>query len=118
MKKLFSALALLIAITNTPQAYCANLDEYVQDTVLLPVRTAAIVSALTVTSSKRAAKGAIETAREAVPNASPDTLVFEYAAVPFGFAAGALAGPFEGASDTINKAWEKPFSTESFQIEN
>ena len=115
MKKLLSALALLVAVTNTP-AYCANLDEYVQDTVMLPVRTAAIVSALTVASTKRAAKGAIETAKEDVPNASPDTLVFEYAAMPVGFVAGAIAGPFDGASETINKAWEKPFSTESFEI--
>lgn len=118
MKKVFSALALLIAVTNAPQAYCANLEEYMQDTFLLPVRTAAVVSALTVTSTKRAARGAVETAREATPSSSPDTLVFEYAAVPFAFAAGAIAGPVEGAGDTINKAWDKPFSTESFEIGN
>lgn len=118
MKKALSALALLIAVTNAPQAFCANLEEYVQDTVMLPVRTAAIVSALTVTSSKRAAHGAIQGAKDACPTQSPDTLVFEYAGIPIGLTAGAITKPFEGVGDTINKAWEKPFSNESFEIGN
>ncbi|MBX9770473.1 MAG: hypothetical protein K2X29_03840 [Candidatus Obscuribacterales bacterium] len=118
MKKVYSALALLLSLAAAPQAQAADFGEYVQDTLLLPVRTAAIVSALSVTSPVRAARGGVETAKQACPDQSGDTLVFEYAAVPFGFAVGALAGPFEGAGETINKAWEKPFSSESFQVEN
>lgn len=119
MNRPFAA-ALLLTLTafSMPQAKSADLSEYVQDTVLLPVRTAAIVSALSLTSPLRAAKGAVEMAKQVSPDPSPDTLVFEYAAVPLGLVAGALVGPFDGAESTINKAWDKPFSAESFSIEN
>ena len=117
MKKVLSALALMLSLISVQQAQAADLGEYLQDTILLPVKTAAIVSALTVTSPVRAARGGMETAKEVAPTQSPDTLVFEYAKVPVGFAAGALAAPFNGAADTINKAWEKPFSAESFSVE-
>jgi len=118
MKRVLSALLLSAALLSASRVNAADLSEYVQDTVLLPVRTAAIVSALSITSPVRAAKGAVEMARQVTPDQSPDTLVFEYAAVPLGFAAGALAGPFDGAETTINKAWDKPFSAESFSIDN
>lgn len=116
MKKALSALALVLAFNLASQAHAADLNEYLQDTALLPVRAAAIVSALTVTTPKRAARAGMEAASLVTPSQSPDTLIFEYAAVPIGFAVGALAGPFDGATGTINKAWDKPFSSESFSL--
>ena len=116
MKKSIAALCLLVSAIAIPQAKAADLNEYVQDTVMLPVRTAAILSALTVTTPVRAVQGGLESANACAPKSGNDTLVFEYAAVPIGFAAGAIAAPFNGAGQTINKAWEKPFSTESFSV--
>lgn len=119
MKKLLAAFALILPLYGIPQqTQAAELGEYVQDTLMLPVRGAAIFSALGVTMPKRAARGAITTAKDLSPTPSPDTVVFEYAAVPLGFVGGAVAGTFDGAGETINKAWNKPFSNESFEIDN
>lgn len=111
-------IALILMLSALPQAESAELSEYVADTILLPVRTAAIGSAIAVTSPIRSCRAAVSTAKLLCPDNSPDTTIFEYAAVPLGFVAGACAGPADGAGETINRAWNKPFSLESFQVEN
>lgn len=120
MKKSLLAIALVLPFLSVPQqAQSAELGEYMQDTLMLPVRGAAIISALGVTMPKRAIRGAMTAAKDVAPESSGDTVVFEYAAVPLGFAAGALAGAVaaDDNGSTINKAWDKPFSNESFSIE-
>ena len=116
MKSMSALLALTFCLSLVPQVQAAEPGEYLQDTMLLPVRTAAIVSALAVTTPVRTVQGAIDSARTNMPNQSPDTLIFEYAAVPLGMAAGAINSSLDGAGKTINKAWDKPFSMESFDI--
>lgn len=117
MKNIQASLLLALSLICAQQAQAADLGEYLSDTLLLPARTAAIGSALAVTTPVRTARGAVEMAKSVCPENSGDTLIFEYAAVPFGFAAGALLGSCEGAGETINKAWNKPFSTESFSVD-
>lgn len=116
MKRIIAPLAMVLSFGFVPNAMAAEPAEYLQDTLMLPVRTAAIVSALAVTTPVRSARGAVETARKMYPEQNADTLIFEYAAVPLGLAAGAFTGSVDGAGDTINKAWDKPFSAESFNI--
>lgn len=117
MKNILAPLVMVMSLACVPQAQAAEPGEYLQDTVLLPFRTAAIVSALAVTTPVRSAKAAVETAKLYAPDQSPDTLIFEYAAVPVGFAVGAVTGSVDGAGETVSRAWDKPFSAESFNTD-
>lgn len=117
MKRTHVALALLLSIFSVSQAQAAPLAEYLADTLMLPARTAAIGSALVFTTPVRAARGAMEMAANVCPDDPSDALIFEYAAVPLGFTAGAIVGSVDGAGRTIRKAWDKPFSADSFTVE-
>src|SRR5579883_1161646 len=108
MKNLSVLLALAFAVSLAPGAQASEPSEYLQDTMLLPVRTAAILSALAVTTPVRTVQGAIDSAKKSFPEQSPDTLIFEYAAVPLQMAAGAVGSSFDGAGKTMTKAWDKP----------
>lgn len=110
---LFCALAITAAC---PAVLAADewRDEPIRETLLLPVRGAAVGASLALTAPVQALNGGCRAVNSIMPERTADVEFLQIVAAPVVFVGGALLGPIEKAPGCVERSWNKPFSAESF----
>lgn len=89
-------------------------DEPIRETLLLPVRGAAVGASLVVTAPIQAINGGCRAVNSIVPERTADVEFLNIVAAPAVFIGGALLAPIQAAPACMERSWNKPFSSESF----
>ena len=120
MRRSFRAplLCALALASACPSVLAADYEEgeYIRETLLLPVRGAAVGASLIVTAPFESIKGGIRAAKEVLPEKTKDIEPVHLLAGPAFFLGGALIAPLEYAPRNAKRSWERPFSNESFGL--
>lgn len=111
---LLCALALMSACPGVLAADEDWRDEPIREALLLPIRSVAVGTSLVVTAPIESIKGGMRAAKSVLPADSQDLEPVHLVSGPAFFLGGAVLGPVEQAPRLAKKAWENPFSSESF----
>ncbi len=113
-----SLLFALAVLTSCSAALPADewRDEPIRETLLLPVRGAAVGTSLILTTPVEAINGGVRAVNSMMPERTADVELLHVVAAPVYFLGGALLGPVEAASKCAERSWNKPFSVESFGL--
>lgn len=119
-RKIVATLFCAIALSGTCQTKAMATDEWqdepIRETLLLPVRGAAVGASLALTAPFEAISAGCRAVNSIMPEKTKDVELLSLVAAPAVFVGGALLGPIEHAPGHIEKSWAKPFSSESFDL--
>lgn len=111
---LLCALALMSACPGVLAADQDWRDEPIREALLLPIRSVAVGTSLVLTAPVESLKGGMRAAKSILPVDSDNLEPAHLVAGPAFFLGGAVLGPVEQAPKIAKKAWDSPFSSESF----
>lgn len=111
---LLCALALMSACPGVFAADEDWRDEPIREALLLPIRGVAVGTSLVLTAPVESLKGGMRAAKSILPGDSDNLEPAHLVTAPAFFVGGALLGPVEQAPRIAKKAWDSPFSAESF----
>lgn len=111
---LLCALALMSACPGVLAADQDWRDEPIREALLLPIRSVAVGTSLVLTAPVESLKGGMRAAKSVLPVESDNLEPAHLVAGPAFFLGGAVLGPVEQAPKIAKKAWDSPFSSESF----
>ncbi|MBY0546409.1 MAG: hypothetical protein K2W95_03910 [Candidatus Obscuribacterales bacterium] len=111
---LLCALALMSACPGVLAADQDWRDEPIREALLLPIRSVAVGTSLVLTAPVESLKGGMRAAKSVLPVDSENLEPAHLVAGPAFFVGGAVLGPVEQAPKIAKKAWDSPFSSESF----
>ncbi len=124
MIKKIGLLALLALTLNTP-AFAESEGSMAKQTLMLPVRMAAIgtgmVVGIPVAIVRRTGSRSVEFSEKFADNIGGKEHMIPLGmaslmGVPFGMVVGTAEGMYSGGRNSINHGWEKPFSLETYSM--